>query len=557
MSNLEIKTQSNKPAESPIIDIETVKKNINNLDKKYSSRFDISLKDVQNNPDIKEKKDKLDQDIKKYQDNKATLDKEQKKYQDLQSEIIKLEISKKTEDSLYTQKKTENSPESQKIANSTNIKIEKLSKDIDTKNEELKTINTKKLEDATEDDIKNIYKSLSAYQDTLLSKYQEKIKIVDSQLDNIYTTELNWQYDQIVVDIKKEDDSIKWFADDTDTITKTNQKNENIKKESKKIDKNYESIKQSQIKKMDLYTQWIAIKFYKSRIESAKITLYRDIYMDLSTQFANIDKSILWVQKNYYQSQKDYFGDKEVEFKWASLYKLAWDSKVKKDEYDVKISQAEQNPEKSKINQVISNTQNIWNYMNSLTKYIEWTTNQNIYMSLNDYQVSEKTYQELISKQNTDKITTATNNYENTLTIYRVFADNAKQFAESWDYKKAEELQKKYNEEKDKLSIYSSEIQYYTNKKIDLLENIEKISLKIKQLSFPLQRFQSYTKEAFEKVKSDYTKIQDNTKIEKQDPICSQEVFETNVQKDIKETLPKPKEEENLKEVKEKLKNKD
>ena len=235
MSNLEIKTQSNKPAESPIIDIETVKKNINNLDKKYSSRFDISLKDVQNNPDIKEKKDKLDQDIKKYQDNKATLDKEQKKYQDLQSEIIKLEISKKTEDSLYTQKKTENSPESQKIANSTNLKIEKLSKDIDTKNEELKTINTKKLEDATEDDIKNIYKSLSAYQDTLLSKYQEKIKIVDSQLDNIYTTELNWQYDQIVVDIKKEDDSIKWFADDTDTITKTNQKNENIKKESKKI----------------------------------------------------------------------------------------------------------------------------------------------------------------------------------------------------------------------------------------------------------------------------------------------------------------------------------
>ena len=126
MSNQESLKLHNQATEAPIIEIESVKKNIDNLEKKYSNRFAISLKDVQNNPEIKEKKNKLDQDIKKYQDDKAILDKEQKKYQDLQSEIIKLEISKKAKETIYSQKKTENSPESQKIANSTNLEIEKL-----------------------------------------------------------------------------------------------------------------------------------------------------------------------------------------------------------------------------------------------------------------------------------------------------------------------------------------------------------------------------------------------------------------------------------------------
>ena len=542
MSNQESLKLYNQAAEAPIIEIESVKKNIDNLEKKYSNRFAISLKDVQNNPEIKEKKNKLDQDIKKYQDDKAILDKEQKKYQDLQSEIIKLEISKKAKETIYSQKKTENSPESQKIANSTNLEIEKLWNDINTKNEELKKIDIKWLEKTTEDDIANIYKSLSAYQDILLAKYEEKITTVDWQLKDIYTSELQPQYNQTVSNISAETDKIKSFEDGTDNITSTNLKNENIKKEGKKIDKNYESIKESQRKKMDLYTQWIAIKFYKYRIESAKVNLYKDLYSDLSRQFANIDKDILWVQKKYYEWQKNYFWNRELEFKSATLYKLAWESKNKKEEYSNKSIQSDKNPEIVKINETISNTWNISNYMNTLTKYIDMTVSQNIYTSLSEYHISEKESQNNISRNNSEKIQTAKSNYDDVLTKYTVYADDAKEAASKWNYNEAEKLQKKYDEEKNKLNTYNSEWSYYANRQIDVLANIVQISGKITELSKPLQNFQTWTKGNLEKAKSDYTKIKDPSKIKSQSPENSEKIFETEAQKDIKETLPKTKE---------------
>lgn len=544
MSNQESLKLNNKPAEAPVIEIEAVNKNIDALEKKYSSRFDISLKDVQNNPEIKEKKLQLEKDIKQYETDKSVLDKEQKRYQDIQSEIIKLEISKKDKEAIYNQKKTEKSPESQKIANSTNLEIEKLGKNIEDKNTELSKIDIKWLEEKTEADITNIYKSLSAYQDTLLAKYQEKIWNVDDQLKNIYDSELQPQYDKITWEIQTETEKITSFENNTDEITSTNLKDENVKKESKKIDKNYESIKESQKKKLELYTQWVSIKFYKYRIESAKVNLYKDIYADLSNQFKNIDSRILWVQKSYYEWQKSYFWTKEIEFKTSTLYKLAWDSKAKKEEYTKKSTEADNNPEAKKIKDNIENTKNISNYMDSLTKYITTAIKQNIYISLNDYHLAEKELQEAISSKNSAKILKAKENYDIINTRYTIYADDAKEQADKWNYAKAEELQKLFDADKSKLTTYSSEASYYGDRQLEVLKNIEQVAGKITELKNPLNSQKKRAQENFEITKKNYEKIKDPSKIKEQSPDNSKELFETQAQKDIKETLPKNKEEE-------------
>lgn len=544
MSNQENLKLNNKPLEVPIIQVENVRKNIDTLEKKYSSRFDISLKDVQNNPEIKEKKLQLEKDIKQYETDKSVLDKEQKRYQDIQSEIIKLEISKKDKEAIYNQKKTENSPESQKIANSTNLEIEKLGKNIEDKNTELSKIDIKWLEEKTEADITNIYKSLSAYQDTLLTKYQEKIWNVDDQLKNIYDSELQPQYDKITWEIQTETEKITWFENNTDEITSTNLKDENIKKESKKIDKNYESIKESQKKKLELYTQWVSIKFYKYRIESAKVNLYKDIYADLSNQFKNIDSRILWVQKSYYEWQKSYFWAKEIEFKTSTLYKLAWDSKAKVTEYTKKSTEADNNPEAKKIKDNIENTKNISSYMDSLNKYINTTTDQNIHKSIFDYLESEQNNEQKISETYLNKSKESKWHYEEKLTDYRVYEQQAKDEAEKWNYDKAKEFQDQFKEEQRKLWEFSSKEKYFMDKNLITLQWISEISTERLKIEKPLQNYQKRAQENFEITKKNYEKIKDPSKIEKQSPDNSKDLFETQAQKDIKETLPKNKEEE-------------